>query len=180
MAWTSLGFVYGSVLTSTKMTQNQDNFTAVAHGLSGAPKVLNKAFSPVVVGSVSILGGMSIPSNGNVTTVASDTSGAYSELFNFRVNHEGAYRIKHTSNGTAPQWYTRLDKNGAAISSHTNTSTSPLFDDVSSCMVGDTIQLYGRSYIGGSYVSVYDVGFMISAVGSENFIPPVCLTTGAR
>lgn len=39
MAWTSLSFAYGSVLTSTKMTQLYDNLTALANGDSGAPKV---------------------------------------------------------------------------------------------------------------------------------------------
>ena len=37
MAWTSVTFAYGSVLTSAKMTQVQDNFTAMADGASGSP-----------------------------------------------------------------------------------------------------------------------------------------------
>ena len=43
MAWTNLTYSFGSVLTSTKMTQNQDNFAALAAGLSGAPKVQTAA-----------------------------------------------------------------------------------------------------------------------------------------
>lgn len=43
MAWTTITYSFGSVLTSTKMTQNQDNFTALAQGLSGAPKILTAA-----------------------------------------------------------------------------------------------------------------------------------------
>ena len=39
MAWTTLTFAFSSLLTSTKMTQLQDNFTAVAQRLSGAPVV---------------------------------------------------------------------------------------------------------------------------------------------
>lgn len=39
MAWTNLVYAYASVLTSAKMTQNQDNFTALAQGLSGAPAI---------------------------------------------------------------------------------------------------------------------------------------------
>ena len=42
--WTSLTYSFGSVLTSTKMTQNQDNFLAVAEGASGAPKIQASAF----------------------------------------------------------------------------------------------------------------------------------------
>lgn len=39
MAWTNLTFAFGSTLTSTKMTQLQDNFTAMATKASGAPAV---------------------------------------------------------------------------------------------------------------------------------------------
>lgn len=39
MAWTTLTFAFGSVLSSSKMTQMFDNFTAFARGESGAPKV---------------------------------------------------------------------------------------------------------------------------------------------
>lgn len=38
MVWTALTFAFGSVLTSTKMTQLYDNITAQANGDSGAPK----------------------------------------------------------------------------------------------------------------------------------------------
>lgn len=43
MAWTSLTYSFLSVLTSTKMTATQDNFTALAQGLSGAPKIKKEA-----------------------------------------------------------------------------------------------------------------------------------------
>src|SRR3990167_3046557 len=39
MTWTVLSYPFGSKLTSTKMTQNQDNFTALARGDSGAPSL---------------------------------------------------------------------------------------------------------------------------------------------
>jgi len=37
--WTDLTYPFGSLLTSTKMTQNQDNFTALAEGHTGAPVI---------------------------------------------------------------------------------------------------------------------------------------------
>lgn len=43
MAWTDLSFSYGSLLTSTKMTQVDDNFDALAAGSSGAPKIQTAA-----------------------------------------------------------------------------------------------------------------------------------------
>src|SRR3990167_9486189 len=39
MTWTAPTYAFGSKLTSTKMTQNQDNFTALARGDSGAPSL---------------------------------------------------------------------------------------------------------------------------------------------
>ena len=47
MAWTDLTYAFESVLTSAKMTQNQDNFTALAQGLTGSPKILNAAVDAV-------------------------------------------------------------------------------------------------------------------------------------
>lgn len=44
MTWTVLTFAFGSVLTSTKMTQLFDNITAMASGDSGAPKIKIAAF----------------------------------------------------------------------------------------------------------------------------------------
>lgn len=46
MAWTALTYAFGSVLTSSKMTQNQDNFTAMGDGDAGAPKVKPLAINP--------------------------------------------------------------------------------------------------------------------------------------
>lgn len=43
MAWTNLTFAYGSVLTSAKMTQMYDNFSALATGASGAPTITTNA-----------------------------------------------------------------------------------------------------------------------------------------
>lgn len=45
MAWTSLSFPFGSILTSTKMTQLYDNITALANGDSGAPSITTAALA---------------------------------------------------------------------------------------------------------------------------------------
>jgi len=41
MAWTTLNYALNSVLTSTKMSQNQDNFAAIMAKASGAPVLAN-------------------------------------------------------------------------------------------------------------------------------------------
>ncbi len=43
MAWTTLSFPFGSILTSTKMTQLYDNLTALADGATGAPPIQTAA-----------------------------------------------------------------------------------------------------------------------------------------
>lgn len=43
MAWTNLTFNFGSLLTSTKMTQLDANFDSLAAGESGAPDILTTA-----------------------------------------------------------------------------------------------------------------------------------------
>ena len=50
MAWTALTFAFGSVLTSTKMTQLQANLAAMASGDAGAPEVLNAALKTGIGG----------------------------------------------------------------------------------------------------------------------------------
>lgn len=43
MAWTDLTFTFGSTLSSSKMTQLDDNFDALAAGSAGAPKIQTAA-----------------------------------------------------------------------------------------------------------------------------------------
>lgn len=45
MAWTNLTYSFGSLLTSTKMTQLYDNFSAMATGATGAPTIQQSAIS---------------------------------------------------------------------------------------------------------------------------------------
>lgn len=52
--WTSLTYSFGSTLTSTKMTQNQDNFLALAEGASGAPSIQTAALANSAVTTAKI------------------------------------------------------------------------------------------------------------------------------
>jgi len=54
MAWTDLTFAFGSVLTSTQMTQLDDNFDALAAGGSGAPSIQTAALAASAVTTVKI------------------------------------------------------------------------------------------------------------------------------
>lgn len=46
MAWTTLSFAFGSILTSAKMTQMYDNFAALAAADASAPDIVPGAISP--------------------------------------------------------------------------------------------------------------------------------------
>lgn len=70
MAWTSLTFAYGSLLTSSKMTQLYDNITALANGDSGAPDITNAA-----MGSGSIKQAQLNTSTGEVSTTTINAGG---------------------------------------------------------------------------------------------------------
>jgi len=52
MAWNALTFSFGSKLTSTKMTQLQANFAAMAAGESGAPGILETTVIRVVEAAI--------------------------------------------------------------------------------------------------------------------------------
>ena len=51
MAWTSLTFSFGAILTSTQMNQLQANFSAIANGDAGAPRIKGAGLSKSVVTS---------------------------------------------------------------------------------------------------------------------------------
>lgn len=55
MSFTVLTFPYQSILTSAKMTQLQDNFTAQAQGLTGAPKFQKAALNSSAVDFATII-----------------------------------------------------------------------------------------------------------------------------
>ena len=54
MAWTDLTFAYGSKLTSTQMTQLDDNFDALAAGDSGHPEIETAALKDLAVTTAKI------------------------------------------------------------------------------------------------------------------------------
>ena len=97
--WTSLTYAFGSLLTSAKMTQNQDNFTALAEGASGAPAISwSNALDTGFTGSSQAIGASSTwtPSAG-VYQIVSTSTNIQIELF-----VSGAWR---TANSTGDICY---------------------------------------------------------------------------
>lgn len=60
MAWTNLSFPFGSTLSSTQMTQLDDNFDALAAGSSGAPTIQTAALANGIITNAKL-------GNGSVT-----------------------------------------------------------------------------------------------------------------
>lgn len=80
MAWTTLSYAFGSLLTSTKMTQLYDNLTALASGSSGAPQLQTAAYADGSVTAVkiavspSLLGVQNLTSGTTYTPTVGTTS----------------------------------------------------------------------------------------------------------
>lgn len=108
MTWTALTYAFGSKLTSTKMTQNQDNFAAVANGDAGAPNIQTAGIADLAVTNAKI-GNNSVDSakitpNGVVTSNITDANVTYAKL---AVNSVIWGKINiglQASSGTANAW----------------------------------------------------------------------------
>lgn len=82
MAWTSLSFGVGSLLTSAKMTQLYDNITATANGDSGAPEIVAAALASNSVTTAKITDANVTTAkiaDGNVTTAKIQSGGVTSD-----------------------------------------------------------------------------------------------------
>lgn len=128
MPWTTLTFAFGSLLTSTKMTQLQDNITAVMQKLSGAPVLADNYVTTVMVGDAQI-----------TTAKQNNASGSY-HLFIANSSYGDVYINTNAWNVHEP----RLQAVGAQINSVTLTSECTL---ISSGMANTQFKL--TYYTGG-------------------------------
>lgn len=165
MAWTSLTFAFGSLLTSTKMTQLYDNITAVANGDSGAPTVQNSAvavgaiqtrhFKEMEVGSYKIMEFPAVVSSG----------ASYIKSNEGRISRYGAftYRMRGVAvgGGTA---FARVYRNGIAVGSEHSFSAAPsnAESSVSSWTAGDLVQLWTRNS-GGTDTDIRSFAIFVSS-----------------
>ena len=91
MAWTNLTFSFGQVLTSTQMTQLDDNFEALATGASGAPELQSASYAAGSVDTTAL-------KNLNVTTAKiADSNVTFAKLAS-----DAKGQITHTQS-TTPQ-----------------------------------------------------------------------------
>lgn len=141
MAWTALSFTYGSKLTSTKMTQLFDNFTAMGSGSSGAPKVSRSALELYTSGSYQIISAVS---------TGYTLSTTYAKIREALVPRGGTISVEFlfmcASGGAA-----RVYRNGSAVGTEriltggSNGYNSYFVEAVGSWSVGDLLQVYAYS-----------------------------------
>ena len=139
MAWTTLGFAFGSLLTSTKMGQLYDNLTAVAKGDSGAPSIISNAIIDAAVGDFVETCRDDGGSNSDTSYAATGAA--------LTVVRDGAYRVKwsHNGNNASGTCKTKVYKNGGAVGVEKSTSsTTPVevSDDIAGLVAGDVLQIY--------------------------------------
>lgn len=167
MAWSTLTFPFGSTLSSTTMTAMQANFTALAQGLSGAPKIktaaLNQVSGSEAVTTATIRAGavtlakLPLYVAGNYVEAASygayaaPASGPYYLVKTYTMVRGGTVRVNATAIGaTTEHGDILLYKNdvytgyvagaGGSISPHSN------FPADITVTVGDTLKFYVAVY----------------------------------
>ena len=161
--WTGLTYSFGSKLTSTKMTQNQDNFLAVAEGAAGAPNIIDAAHTPITAGSTYLFDQVGFTEfiSASNSYVVTTVDGDWRKIF---IPRDGAYQVDFllSNNGGAGPGTGRVYKNGVAFGTEqthssgipTNQSENLTFSE------GDYIELYCHGDAGNG-VKVQD--FKISS-----------------
>ncbi len=157
--WTSATFAFESQLTSTKLNQLQDNFTALAQGASGAPKVLTAALSQtggseaVVAGTIRsynvTLPKLSDYSPGSTVEALSEgfmniNQNAYTKFVEWGMPRPGTITVVVSLYSGISNAYAKVYKNGSAIGAELVAATGYANQVANYTVVaGDLIQLYG-------------------------------------
>jgi|GEM_PF-2801635 len=167
MAWTALSFAYGSKLTSTKMTQLFDNFTAMGSGSAGAPKVSRSAIELYSAGSYQILSAVSTgytlsTTYAKIREALVPRGGTISVEFLFQCASGGKARVYR--NGTGVGTERTLEGGSHGYNSY-------FIEAVASWSPGDLLQVY--AYSPSSFMEAYVNSFNLRVA---NPIDPVLIS----
>lgn len=167
MAWTSLTFPFGSLLTSTKMTQLFDNLTALANGDSGAPRIYSSALAETTVGSYGapLDNPAAYP---DVTTYTNNSSAAAQSIL---IARGGNYRVGFgvsELNGGSTTVYAQICRGVTPVGSLRTTTSSGLIctEVVSGWVAGDVLSIFTRD-TGANY---YSISSLTLFCGSESLM----------
>lgn len=144
MPWTDLSFPFGSILTSSKMTQLDDNFEALANADSGAPTIQHDTAPAVSAGGTT---------QARVDKEYTETGTSYRRMVEWKLGVHGTIRVyfEFRLGGSGAEAQVRLLKNGSEVDSWATTSGTYVSrsHDVSVAF-GDVLELQGRHTGGGS------------------------------
>lgn len=146
MAWTTLSFAYGSILTSTKMTQLYDNITAQANGDSGSPQQQTAGIADDAVTAAKIDGPAAATTYDiffDARSVAQGYTVSVVKIFEYLVPFAGTVRIDWLMEATGSSVSSRAYINGVAQGTTKTTSTSTTCTETSlTVAAGDLLQVY--------------------------------------
>lgn len=154
MAWTALSFAYGSKLTSAKMTQMVDNFTAMGSGSPGAPKISRLAFEPYTVGSCNIL---------NVSNSGGTFANTYTPVIDLVIPRAGSISVKFTM-ASIGSGGAQLYQNSSAVGAVriVNNQTSTYIETVSSLTAGDRLKVCAYNASSNTATNISSMGLFVS------------------
>ncbi len=155
MAWTALTFSVGQILTAAQMNNLQANFTALAQGLSGAPKIQDAALDTKIVDGENVrdmLAGPIYIGNWWLNSTSGPTAGRVPA--EFMSPRSGTFRafLGVTRTGGADTGCVSIGVNSVVVSSEYcwNSTGWGFWQEDIAVNQGDRIQLRVRATIGGN------------------------------
>lgn len=109
--WTALTYAVGSLLTSTKMTQNQDNFTALMEKAAGAPVLANLYVTEAMLAALAVSQGKLKTTTAEYSATMVVTGSSFAETAVTRTAGQyafGGFEGKGTQPTGNQSWYHKL------------------------------------------------------------------------
>jgi len=145
MAWTSLSFAYGSVLTSTKMTQLYDDITAAMHGETNAPQLKPEAFQ-YQIGTALVARSMKGKRTAAGYAILKENGSADDHEVQLIAPMDCTVTVRIHGKDTASTSNLRIYVNGSAVGTVRSISTSwNSWDEDITVNAGDRIELWGST-----------------------------------
>lgn len=172
MAWTSLVFSVGQILTAAQMNNLQANFTALAQGLSGAPLIQDAALDAKIIDKdnfIDVVAG----ENWYAPAWAIDKSGStsFSIIAEWIIPRNGTYRVLFGTQRTTTLDISRvaLGVNSVVVSSEYGTSGGTFLNWTEDIAMnrGDRAQALIRTTAAGDLTGVVQLGVSSDSIKED-------------
>lgn len=151
MTWTALTYAFGSKLTSTKMTQNQDNFSAVCNKDAGAPVLANSYVVEAMLANGSV-------ANAKIANGSVDNNKIASGAVTWGQISTG---LQQSAAGGGS--YTDFSFSGGARTLGWGLNSDTAEEDVRTPVIGGTYQWYIRVMRAGGGTQYFQASFINSS-----------------